>query len=304
MCAVLGVTPSGYYAWRGRPLITPQVRANAGLRARIRAIHAESRGRYGSPRVHAALRAEGEQLGRNRVIRLMRAEQLRGRPRRRFRVPTTQADPAATPAPNRLNQVFQATAPNRVWTGDITAMPTGEGWLYLAVLLDLYSRRVVGWAVRPTLETELVCAAWHMASARRRPAAGLIHHSDRGCQYQCPVSSVAADARRQLQHEPTGQLLRQCADRKLLPYLESRDRCRVLLADSTRGDRRHRRLHRRLLQHTAAAFEPQLSESGGVRTALRGCVSDQWNDLSHAVQTTTATEQAPQMQGPRRWPMA
>jgi transposase InsO family protein len=183
MCAVLNVSPSGYYAWRGRPLISPQVRVNRGLRARIRAIYAASHGGYGSPRVHKALQAEGERLGRNRVIRLMRADQLRGRPHRRFRVTTTQADPAATPAPNLLNQVFQAPAPNRVWTADITAIPTGEGWLYLAVLLDLYSRRVVGWALRSTMDTELVCAAWHMALGRRRPPRGLVHHSDRGSQY-------------------------------------------------------------------------------------------------------------------------
>jgi putative transposase len=182
MCAVLGVSPSGYYAWRGRPLVTPRVRANRGLRARIRAIHAASRGRYGSPRVHEALHAAGERVGRNRVIRLMRREQLRGRPARRFRV-TTQPDPARAPAPNVLNQVFAAAAPNRVWTADITAIPTREGWEYLAVLLDLYSRRVVGWAMRPTLDTELVCAAWHLAVGRRRPGPGLIHHSDRGCQY-------------------------------------------------------------------------------------------------------------------------
>jgi len=183
MCDALGVSPSGYYAWRGRPLITPQVRANRALRTRIRAIHAESRERYGSPRIHHALQAEGAHVGRNRVIRLMRAEQLRGRPQRRFRVTTTHADPAAIPAPNLLNQVFHAPAPNRVWTADITALPTGDGWLYLAVLLDLYSRRIVGWAMRPTLETELVCAAWHMALARRPVAPGLIHHSDRGSQY-------------------------------------------------------------------------------------------------------------------------
>ena len=182
MCDVFGVSPSGYYAWRGHPLMTPQVRANRGLRARIRAIHAESRGRYGSPRIHRALQVAGERVGRNRVIRVMHAEQLRGRPRRRFRA-TTPADAAAIPAPNLLNQVFHAAAPNQVWTADITAIPTGEGWVYLAILLDLYSRRVVGWAVRPTLETALVCAAWHMALGRRRPGAGLIHHSDRGCQY-------------------------------------------------------------------------------------------------------------------------
>jgi putative transposase len=182
LCAVLNVSPSGYYAWRGRPLITPQVRHDRGVRMRIRAIHAQSRGRYGSPRIQRALQAEGERLGRNRIIRLMRAEQLRGRPHRRFRV-TTHADPTAAPAPNRLKQVFQAPAPNRIWTADITAIPTGDGWLYLAVLLDLYSRRIVGWAIRPTMDTDLVCAAWHLAAGRRRPPPGLIHHSDRGSQY-------------------------------------------------------------------------------------------------------------------------
>jgi len=182
MCDVLAVSPSGYYAWRSRPLLTPQVRANRSLCVRIRALHAASHGRYGSPRIHRALQAEGTRVGRNRVIRVMRAEQIQGRPRRRFRV-TTQADAAATPAPNLLKQVFHAAAPNQVWTADITAIPTGEGWVYLAVLLDLYSRRVVGWAMRPTLETELVCAAWHMAVGRRQLGAGLIHHSDRGAQY-------------------------------------------------------------------------------------------------------------------------
>ena len=181
MARVLGVTPSGYYAWRGRPLIRPRVRQNDVLRWRIRLIHAESRGAYGSPRVVRALREAGCRVGRQRVIRLMRAEQLRGRPRRRFRV-TTQADPAATPAANLLARQFAVSGPNRVWAGDLTALPTAQGWLYVAVLLDLWSRRVVGWAVRGTLETEIVVAAWHMAVGRRQTAPHL-HHSDRGSQY-------------------------------------------------------------------------------------------------------------------------
>ena len=181
MARVLGVAPSGYYAWRGRPLCPPRVHRNHGLRRRIRLIHAESRGTYGRPRVVHALRAAGERVGRHRVMRLMRHERLQGRPRRRFRR-TTYADPAAIPAPNRLARQFAVTGPNHVWAGDITALPTSQGWLYLAVLLDLWSRRVVGWAVRPTLETELIAAAWHMALGRRRIAPRL-HHSDRGCQY-------------------------------------------------------------------------------------------------------------------------
>lgn len=182
MCEVLGVSRSGFYAWRGRPLIPAQVDANRGLRVQIRAIHRASQGRYGSPRVHAALQANGQRVGRHRVMRLMRVDGLHGRPRRRFRV-TTHRDPHALYAPNVLQQQFVVAAPNRVWTADITALPTAEGWLYLAVLLDLYSRRVVGWALRPSLETELVAAAWRMAVARRHPRPGLIHHSDRGCQY-------------------------------------------------------------------------------------------------------------------------
>jgi putative transposase len=181
MARVLGVTPSGYYAWRGRPLIRPQVRRNDLLRRRIRVIHAESWKAYGSPRILRALREEGVRVGRNRVIRLMRAEQLRGRPRRRFRV-TTQVDPTATPAANLLARQFAVAGPNCVWAGDLTALPTAEGWLYVAVLLDLWSRRVVGWAVRPTLETPIVVAAWHMAVGRRQTTPQL-HHSDRGSQY-------------------------------------------------------------------------------------------------------------------------
>jgi putative transposase len=181
MARVLGVTPSGFYAWRGRPLCTAPVRRSETLRRRIRLIHAESRGTYGSPRVLRALREEGERVGRNRIIRLMRLERLAGKPRRRFRV-TTHADPVAVPAPNRLARQFAVAGPNRVWAGDVTAVPTAQGWLYLAVLLDLWSRRVVGWAVRATLETEVVIAAWHMAVGRRQ-AVPLLHHSDRGAQY-------------------------------------------------------------------------------------------------------------------------
>jgi transposase InsO family protein len=181
MARVLGVTRSGYYAWCARPRVAARQQANQALRRRIRLIHADSRGSYGSPRVLRALREAGDRLGRHRVMRLMRTEQLRGRPVRRFRV-TTQADPLATAAPNHLNRAFRVSAPNRVWAGDMTAILTRAGWLYLAVLLDLYSRRVVGWAVRRTLDAELVCATYRAAvAARGGPPA--LHHSDRGSQY-------------------------------------------------------------------------------------------------------------------------
>ena len=185
MARALGVTASGYYAWRGRPLLAPRVRVAEALRRRIRLIHAESRGTYGSPRVLRALRDTGTRVGRNRVIRLMRLEHLRGRPRRRYCV-TTHSDPAAPPAPNVLARHFTVAGPNQVWAGDVTALPTAQGWLYLAVMLDLWSRRVVGWAVRSTLETELVVAAWHLAIGRRQTVPHL-HHSDRGSQYTSAV---------------------------------------------------------------------------------------------------------------------
>jgi transposase InsO family protein len=265
LCAVLGVSPSGYYAWHGRPVITPQVRTNRGLRVRIRAIHAESRGRYGSPRVHKALQAAGERVGRNRVIRLMRAEQLRGRPHRRFRM-TTQPDPAAAPAPNLLNQVFRAAAPNRVWTADITAIPTGEGWLYLAVLLDLYSRRVVGWAVRPTLETELVCAAWQMALGRRRPGAGLLHHSDRGCQYTSDryqallrAQAVTCSMSRRgncFDNAPTESFFRTLkVEIDAVCYWATRRAAAAAIAHFIEGFYNMKRLHSSLNYQSPAAFE-------------------------------------------------
>lgn len=180
LCRTVGVSPSGYYAWVTRPAAARQ-RRDRRLRVHIRAVHAASRGTYGSPRVQQALAQAGECVGRHRVMRLMRAEQLVGRPRKRFRVTTT-SDPTAAPAPNHLAQRFAVRQLNRVWAGDITALPTAEGWLYLAVLLDLCSRRVVGWAVDRTLDTSLVTAAWRHAVIRRGTPPRL-HHSDRGCQY-------------------------------------------------------------------------------------------------------------------------
>jgi putative transposase len=181
-CRVLGVSRAGYYAWRGRPPAA-RARADAALTAVIHRLHHESRGVYGSPRVHAELRAAGRRHGRKRVARLMRAAGLRGCPRPRRRPRTTVADPAAAPAPNLVQRHFTVLAPDRLWLADITYVPTGEGWLYLAAVLDAFSRKVVGWAMADHLRTELVLDALTMALAARRPAAGLVHHSDRGCQY-------------------------------------------------------------------------------------------------------------------------
>ena len=183
MCAVLGISASGYYAWRRR---APSQRAlaDAALAVHIQAVFAESRQTYGSPRVHAELVAHGQRCGRNRVARLMRLAHLRARHKRRYRPPTTTRVDASLPvAPNRLERVFSATAPNCTWLCDITYVPTDEGWLYLAAVLDLFSRRIVGWQLDDTLETSLALKALHLALGRRQPPAGLLHHSDRGCQY-------------------------------------------------------------------------------------------------------------------------
>ena len=181
MCRLLGVSPSGYWAWRRRP---PSARAlaDAALSERIRHAHGASRGTYGAPRVHADLREEGIRCGRKRVARLMRAESLVGVHRRRF-VRTTRRDPAATAAPDLVKRQFERDAPDRLWVADITYLPTHTGFLYLAAILDACSRRVVGWSMAGHLRTELVSAALDMAIAARRPARGLVHHSDRGVQY-------------------------------------------------------------------------------------------------------------------------
>ena len=163
------------------------------LRAHLRAAHAQSRGTYGSPRLRMDLQTAGLPIGRRRVMRLMRADGLQGKPRRRYRG-TTVVDPRATAAPNQLARQFRPAVPNAVWAADITALSTAEGWLYLSVLIDLYSRRVVGWAVAASLETPLVLAAWHQAIARRGRAPRL-HHSDRGTQYTSGAYQAALQAR-------------------------------------------------------------------------------------------------------------
>lgn len=182
LCRVLKVSRSGYYDWKTRP---PSRRAteNATLTEKIREIHARSRGTYGYPRVHAELKALGVRCSRKRVARLMRKDGLRGCLRGRRRKRTTRQDPLAVPAPDLVGRSFVAPAPNKLWTADITYLATEEGFLYLAFILDVHSRRVVGWSMAPHLRSELVAAALEMAISRRRPSAGLIHHSDRGSQY-------------------------------------------------------------------------------------------------------------------------
>jgi putative transposase len=184
MCRVLQVSRSGYYDWvKRRP--SERTPEEQRLRIEIRSIHRRSGRTYGSPRVHRHLRAQGIRCSRKRVARLMRQEEIRAKKKRRFRV-TTDSNHSHPVAPNLLKRRFgvaEVKGLDQVWVSDITYVPTREGWLYLAVVLDLASRRVVGWAMRATLEAELATDALTMALWRRKPGAGLLHHSDRGVQY-------------------------------------------------------------------------------------------------------------------------
>lgn len=184
MCRVLGVARSGYYAARDRGLSQRRCK-DLQLRQQIRGIHQESRGRYGSPRVHAELRARGEHCGKKRVERLMREAGLRSKKKGRFRV-TTNSDHRYQVAPNLLERRFgieEHTQADRSWVADLTYIPTREGWLYLAVVLDLATRAVVGWAMQPNMERSLVLRALRMALSGRTGNGTLLHHSDRGVQY-------------------------------------------------------------------------------------------------------------------------
>lgn len=181
-CALLGVSRASYYAWLERGQTTKRARDDARLESALEAAYHEAKGRYGSPRLHRVLQARGVRVGRRRVIRLMRKRGLQAKRRGHFRT-TTKANPRHAPAPNVLNRAFAATAPNAVWAGDITYIRTREGWLYLAVLLDLYSRRVVGWSMSTRLDTTLALSALESALSTRRPPRGFLHHSDRGSQY-------------------------------------------------------------------------------------------------------------------------
>jgi putative transposase len=185
MCRVLAVSKAGYYAWDKRAP-SARTRTDAALLGVIRTVHAASRQTYGSPRVTRELRAQGQGHGGKRIARVMRGAGLRGTMTRRFRVTTTQSAHGEPVAPNVLARRFAAPefqTPNRVWVGDLTYIPTRQGFLYLAVVLDLASRRVVGWAMRHTLDQHLALDALTMALAQRRPAPGLLHHTDRGGQY-------------------------------------------------------------------------------------------------------------------------
>jgi transposase InsO family protein len=192
-CDALEVSRSGYYAWRDRPASDQRLRRTS-LAVKIRAVHADNRGVYGSPRVWKVLKAAGEAVSRNTVAKVMRVQGLRGKAKRKFVPRTTDSAHGQPIAPNVLARQFTAEAPNRKWAGDITYIPTDEGWLYLAGVIDLHSRRIVGWSMADHMETDLTADALRMALTRRQPSTGLLHHSDRGVQYASDAYQLLLEA--------------------------------------------------------------------------------------------------------------
>ena len=182
MCRVLGVSRSGWYSWCSRIRPSDREKQDADLLERIRQIHTASRGTYGSPRVFAQLVRDGVDVGEDKVARIMREDGLAGRVRRRFKVATNSRHDRAV-APNTLNQDFTATESDSVWCADITYIPTMSGWTYLAAIIDLATRMIVGWSMATHMRTELIESALRNALASRAPASRLVHHSDRGSQY-------------------------------------------------------------------------------------------------------------------------
>jgi putative transposase len=181
LCRVLRVSRAAFYAWRAQP--ERRKRSDAVLKARIRSIHKASRGTYGRPRIVASLRKEGTVVNHKKVSRIMNSEGINGVPKKRFRGTTTDSEHDHRVAPNLLNRSFNVSSPNMAWVADITHVQVGEAWAYLAVIIDLFSRKVVGWALDDHMRAELAVDALRQALALRNPQPGLVHHSDRGVQY-------------------------------------------------------------------------------------------------------------------------
>lgn len=256
LCEVLKVSESGYYAWLKRPR-APQQQANQQLEQKIRHLWQRYRGIYAAPRIHAELQAAGIRVGHNRVARLMRRAGLRGKTARRRQPRTTQVDATQPVAPTILARQFNVVQPNTVWLADITYIETDEGYLYLAAILDLASRQIVGLAMADPLRTELVEAALDMALCQRRPPTGLLHHSDRGCQY-----TSQAYRRRLAERGVILSMSRvgQCPNGEFLGDIETRV-CRRTLSHPRHCPHSPVWLHHGLLQPPAAAFSSRLCQS-------------------------------------------
>ena len=247
LCEVLGVSRSGYYQWRKAATSARAYRSEV-ITHKIKAVHAASRGTYGSPRITVVLREQGESVGHNRVARLMRESGLQGRQKRRYRVRTTDSRHGEPIAPNRLALAPAPTKPDEVWVADITYVETAEGWIYFAGVLDLYSRRLIGWAMGSSLETALPLAALHMALRQRRPASGVLHHPGSWLSVcERPVSAVLGRSRLRRLHEPQGQLLRQRFHGVVLEHAQTRAGLPLQLDHPCSSHHRHLRSHQGLL---------------------------------------------------------
>ena len=266
MCEVLGVKRSGYYAWRRRGP-SDRAKADAALTPVIEAAFQLGRGCYGVPRVHAELQAHDYQVGRKRVSRLMRQLSLSARRPKRWLPTTTQVNTTHPIQPNALARDFTASAPNQKWVADITYIPTREGWLYVAGIIDLFSRQVVGLSMESRMLTDLVVRAWHMAQQQRRPHAGLLHHSDRGSQYTSQrYQADLADHQVQVSMSRTGEcwdnapmesfwatLKRECAT----TLFETRSQAQAAIFEYVMVFYNRTRRHSRLGYLSPAAFEDQ-----------------------------------------------
>lgn len=264
LCRVLGVSRSGYYGCRQRAKLAPKA---CLVSTQLKAEFAASGKIYGSRRLSAVLCAQGLRTGRHRVRRLMREHGLRALWRRKF-VRTTDSGHALPVSANVLARRFNPSGPNQAWVSDITYIRTRSGWLYLAVVLDLYARKVVGWAMAPTMHAELVCAALQLAIAQRQPTPGLIVHSDRGSQYASALHQALL-ARHSLvgKHEPQGQLLGQRCYGEILPELEGGACLAERLCKPCRGPGGHRGLHRGLPQPHQAALHAGIPATPQLRGA-------------------------------------
>ena len=265
LCSALQVSRAGYYAWASdKPRVYDA--ENARLLVHIRAIHRRSRETYGAPRITHELREEGWTVSRKRVARLMRCAGITGIPKKRFRGSTTDSAHDLRIAPNLLDRRFNVDLPNRVWVGDITYLPTGAGWAYLAVLIDLHSRKVVGWALDDHMRTSLVQEALDMAVKLREPLPGLIHHSDRGVQYASRAYQAALG---ELDATPSMSRKGDCWDNAVAESFfgtleqelvrrnqwEDQDAARAAIADYIHGFYNTERRHSTLGDVSPAAFE-------------------------------------------------
>lgn len=254
MCHVLQVSRSGYYAWLVRPRAETALHRES-LLAHIRSVHSESRENYGSPRVYRELKVRGIRVCKNTVAKLMRLHGVHSKARKRFRVRTTDSNHPYPIAPNLLDRQFHQEQPNKVWVADISYIATDEGWLYLAAVIDLHSRRVVGWATADHLRAELACEALQMAIQQRRPEPNLLHHSDRGVQYASDVYQALL-AKHQIR--PSMSRLADCYDNAVMESFFATLKCELVYHERFET-RQHAR--RALFEYIEVFYNRQRSHS-------------------------------------------